>query len=547
MVAIRSLLFFSVLLILSNSGCNEKPQDKVNRIVIGIPSDAESLNPLFSFSGSESSITELLYLSLVNHKWDEEKGELATYPMLAEKWEWSSDSSSVIVYLRDNVYWTDGKKITADDIVFSFDLYSDPEVQSRFYGTFENFYTNDELHIDLEKTFQIKNPLVVAINFKEYASPMIVDIDMPIIPKHIFEKLERKNFITSEKGLDSVVSGPFKLGRWDKNQVIVLEANRKCFLHNESFVDEIIFKIIPDYNSRITQLKNGEIDLSEDLKTEDAEELKNFEHVQIASVKGREYDYIGWNNVQPLSNGKKHNLFGSPEIRKALTYAINRAEILEEFLGNYGSLAAGPVAPIFKDVLNTQIKPLAFNIQKAKEILSAEEWNDADQDGVLEKKGTEFSFTLFIASGNPRREFASTLIKNNLKAVGINVKVEALEPGVFVEKLFNREFDAWMAGWTIPIPLDLKPYWHSDINENPMNFTGYKNPDADIYLEKIDVESSSLKRNMMIKEFQEILFEDNPVTFLYWIDNIIGYNKRIGNINISPLGALHNCWEWTVK
>ncbi len=322
------------------------------------------------------------------------------------------------------------------------------------------------------------------INFIKGSAPSLFDVDVPIIPKHVFEKFDRKNLVTLEKGLDSVTSGPFYLERWDKNQAIFLKANPKSFLYNPDNVSEIIFKIVPDYNSRITQLKKGEIDLMEDLKPDDAAELESSDKINIASVKGRSYDYIGWNNIdaetyQNKNIIKPNFLFGSANVRKALTYAINRNEIVSEFLNNKGSVAISPVPDILKNAFNNKLHTYDYNPSKAKSLLKQEGWEDNNKDGILEKDGKKFSFTLYYPSGNPLRDFAATVIKNNLKAVGIDVTTTSIEPGVFFENVFARKYDAWMAGWEIAVPLDLKPNWYSDFDAAPNNLYCYQNKEID--------------------------------------------------------------------
>jgi len=144
-------LSVAVFLAVVVTSCDTRNTETTDRVVIGISADVQTFNPLFTVSVDEGSITELLYLSLVDFRWDEEKSDLQSNPMLAKKWEWSPDSTSITFILRDDVYWSDGKQCTADDIIFSFDVYSDPEVQSGWYGTFGTVYTDEENHVDIEK------------------------------------------------------------------------------------------------------------------------------------------------------------------------------------------------------------------------------------------------------------------------------------------------------------------------------------------------------------------------------------------------------------
>jgi len=545
-----SILLLFIIIFLPS--CNKQVPVGQNRVVVAISSDIESTNPLFAFTIDEGTISELLYLSLVQHDWNYETGNMTTSPSLAKSWDWNKDSSSITLNLRDDVKWTDGLLVTARDVVFSFDVYSDPLVQSKLYGSFKDFYTDTAMHVDLKKTFDVINPYKLTINFKKHSASSFYDIDFPIIPEHIYKNASRKDLVTAEKELKPVTDGPFELASWNKNQSIILTANKKSFLYNSEDIDELIFKIVPDYYSQLTQLKQGEIDFMQDIRADDYPLLKREDNLILTALKGREYDYIGWNNLDPgvYKKSKKiisNKLFGNPAVRIALTYAINRGEILHEFLNNHGEAAIGPMAPIFSSAVDTSLKPLPYSPDKAKQLLASTGWKENKSTSTLEKNGIGFSFTLYIPSGNPRREFAATVIQNNLREIGIKMDIEKLEPEVFFQKMYAREFDAWMAGWSVSIPPDLKQFWYSKLEDAPLNVAGYQNKAADKILDEIESTRSEKLQDELYIKLQDIIYKDNPVTFLYWIDNLMAYNKRIKNFKLTPLGPFHRCWEWSVK
>ena len=545
MKQIRYLLLLTCVILIF-PGCGS--EQKKSALVIGISSDPESINALYAFSGNEINITEILYPSLIQMDWDSVKGALAVSPLLADKFVWGKNSLSVDVHLKKGITWSDGKELTADDVIFSFDLFSDPLVQSRLYGIFKNFRTDENLKI-LPESFRKINKYAFTVFFREKSNPSLIDLDLPVLPKHIYEGIKRDNIVYAEKEIKPVLCGPFLLKAWNKNQSVVLVKNPKSFLVNEKTPDEIIFKVVPDYNSRITQLKNNEIDLAEDIKTDDVEELGKYKNIVLGYVKGREYDYAAWNNIDPAEYSadkkiKENNLFGNAEVRKALTLGINRFEIVKDYLLNYGQAASSPVSPVFKDSYDENIRPYPYDPYAAREILKSEGWRDIDNDGILEKGNIEFSFTLNIPSGNPRRDFTAALIKNNLRMIGIDLQIEPIEPSVFFEKMFNRELNAWIAGWSIPVPQYYKTYWYSNLEEAPFNAAGFMNRQMDSLLIIIENEKDSPEKDEHYKEMQAIFYEQNPVTFLFWIDNIVAYNSRIKKIHITPLGAVHHIWEW---
>ncbi len=442
-------------------------------------------------------------------------------------------------------------KLTSDDVVFSYDVFSDPDVQSRLLGTFNQFYTDSDGHIDIEKTFKVISPNELEIHFVENSVTDLVKLSIPIIPEHIFSEISRDQIANSEINFNPVSSGPFKLKKWERNQTITLEADSNSFLFTPGQAAQLIFKVVPDYTSRILQLKKGDIDLAELVKVEDIEDLNAEDKLSVISIVGREYDYIGWNNIDPESfaGGKiiPNKFFGSSNVRKALTMSIDRQAILSEYLLNQGELAISPVSRIFKLAFNNEVKPYEYDPQEAKKLLAQDGWRDEDRNGILEKGDEEFKFKMYYPVGNPLREYAAVVIKNNLKAVGIEVSIEKMELGTFIDNLYDRKLDSWMAAWGVPIPLELKPFWYSDPNIGMLNFACYGNSEADKILDQLDIRMSNERKNELVKQFQVIIHEDEPVTFLYWTPNIVAYNNRIKNLNITPYGVLVHCWEWTLN
>jgi len=547
---LKAITLITITIILFSSGCSGPENSKKQRIVIGIQSDVQTISPIYAFNIIEGHLIDLLFLKPAMEIWNDSLGVIEFAPMLAEKWEWNADSSSITLYLRNNIYWSDGDPVTADDIIFSFDIYSDPKVESRFLGQFINFNTIDGLQIDIDKTFNVISPRVLTINFKEGASPSLMDINLEIVPKHIWSEYSREEISQAKTNFEPVTSGPFKLTKWERESQISLEIDSSSFLFNPENINEIIFKVIPDYKSRITQLKTGAIDLLDNVKSEDAAELKSFDELKVVSLRGRDYDYIGWNHIDPKEYQKSkiapNKIFSSPQIRKALTLAVNREEILQSFIGEFGEVCKGPVSPMFKIYFNDSIPSDSYIPVKAKEILKQNGWSDTDNDGIVEKGDTEFKFDIYINSGNPRRSYVANVIKNNLKAMGVEANIQVIETSTFVDGLRNRNYDAWLAGWTIPIPIDLNPFWNSNQETGFLNFSTYKNTELDKFLIRLQERLPESEKTLIYKKIQKIIYNDEPVTFLYWFDNIVAYNQRITKIKFSMLGLVKNAWEWKV-
>lgn len=543
-----TVITLSLMLIV---GCSPSSEKAKQIIVVGVSADVATINPLYAFDLLEGHLIDLLFLKPASENWNDSLGIIEFSPSLASNWQINRDSNFITLNLREDIFWSDGKPITSDDIIFSFDVYSDPKVNSRLFGRFNNFYQNKENHIEISKTFRKNSDKSLTIYFKDNSSFTILDINHSILPKHMYAGTKREDIETAELNFNPVTSGPFKLYKWDRDQKIHLRADSTYYLFNPKSIQEIIFKIIPDEHSQLTQLKKGEIDLIEDVSSEKVQELIENKNVIIGSIKGRNYDYVGWNHIDPTSYSKKQNkpnrYFATAKTRKALSYAINRNEIFQSIVGKYGEIYNSPISPIFKQYFDSSFTKTEYNPVLTKKMLMEEGWIDNNGDGILEKNNQKFSFKIYTAAGNSIRQYVGTIIKNNLKEVGIEAELIFVERNELLDGMISRKYDAWISGWSIEIPLKLDSYWSSNPDKAMLNFSGFSNQELEKIFDKINPADSEETKILNYKRVLEIFKENEPVTMLFWTNNIIGYSKRIKNLKFSPLGLFSNAWEWRIE
>lgn len=312
-------------------------EQKIDGIIIGIPSDIQSFNPMYAFSVEEGNAVELLYLSLLQYEWNTDQGEVEFKPMLAEEWKWNESGEELYLRIRDDIYWSDSVKCTIDDVIFSFDVYSDADVESRALGYFEKFPCDETGQILLDLAFEKISETELKIQFIQGSKPNLFEIDHLIVPKHAFSTIPRSEFSISDFNENPVTNGAYRLAKWDRDQAVILSKNSESFLTTAQSPEQIIFKVIPEYQIRLTQLLKGEIDLMEDIQTEDIEKLNESSNLEVVPIQGRDFDYIGWNNIDPIEYSEDGTItpnffFGSSNVRKALTHAINRKAVIDEYL-----------------------------------------------------------------------------------------------------------------------------------------------------------------------------------------------------------------------
>ncbi len=521
-------------------------------VVVAIEGDIGSFNPLFAEDVTSGEINDLFFPGLVGADFDTARGALVYTPLLARSWERKNGNRDLLFHLKSGVRWADGQPVTARDVRLSYELYGDPDVASVRQGAVENLARTGG-RFDVGKSIEVLDDTTLVFHFQVPSSSQLFDAGLPILPAHVFASIPRREIRSHEAGRSPVVAGPFALSKWTPLTEIVLARNSTSTLPSPARLPSLVYRVLPDYRTRVAQLQSGEVDVMSGLHAEDVPGLlKAQPAVRIISAPGRGYDFLGWNNIDPAawrqSHGKvarPHPLFGSAAVRRALTMAINRQEIVDAYVGSHGRVAFGGISPLFKWAYNDTLKPLPFDPVMASRVLEQEGWKV--RNGVREKNGVRFSFTLKVPAGNPTRNAIATVIQQQLRNVNIAVTVEQVERGTFWGQVTARAYDAWLAGISVPLQMQLDDLWSSDLAKHPFNLTGFRNARVDWILAQSRSLTEETDGAPLWKEFQVIVHEEQPCTFLYWSNTIIGVNERVRGTAAGVLGTTHKAWEWSLE
>ena len=521
--------------------------------VVGIEGDISTFNPLFTQELMEGEIAELLYPALVASDFDTSKGILDYSPLLAKSWERLNGGKDLLFRLRTDARWSDGTPVTAGDVQLSYELYGDPEVASVRQAAVERLRLTKG-NLDIRKSVEVINDSTVVFHFAEPYAGQLFDAGLPILPAHIFSRSTRGELRTSPVNKSPVPSGPFGLEKWVPMQETILVPNEGSSLPRPALLPQIVFRVIPDYRTRLEQLRSGEVDLVVGLRVEDADRLEKEEpSLQIISVPGRDYDFIAWNNIDgkafATSEGKTilpHALFGSAAVRRALTMAINRSEIVAAYLGKHGREAIAGVSPLFKWAYDETLIPLPYSTAQALALLAKEGWNDTDGDGILDRNGKPFAFALKVPAGNQLLNVVAVIVQRQLREAHIDMAVEQVDQAALLQQMLQRTFDAMIVGLSLPLQMQLDELWGSDLNRYPFNVAGFRDPRVDQILDAARNLDHEVQGAALWKEFQRILLDRQPCTFLYWKNTVVGVNKRLRSTNIGVYGITHKAWEWNI-
>lgn len=482
--------------------------------VFPIIANPGTLNPIQIASTAELQVATTIHDSLVRL----DPVTFEAMPQLAESWSVSEDGLVWTFKLRAGVTWHDGVEFTAEDVKFTTDKLLDPAVNSargRQFTLIAETRVVDPLTVE----FQLASPWA--------ALPTIIAGRWTAAPKHILESVDLATDTSYSQAPIGV--GPYKFVEWVPSDHVALEANPDYFLGAPK-IPKIVFKVLPDSNVQIVQLRNGEIDA-----------IPFFADASVPSVQGQSGLVLdqGWGSIWYAVhlNMNRTNLFGDQKVRQALSYAIDRQALIANLLQGSGQEATGPIIPAIEWAYNPDVKRYPYEPETAKQLLRDAGW--AEVDGGWEKDGTRLAFKLSAFRGNATVEQATVLVQQYFADIGAEAEIEILEFGTFVTEVRdNRTADGYYSFVSYmtpePEPDGNYAYFHSSNAERGSNFTAYQNPDVDRLLETGRAETDLEARTAAYFRLQEILAEDMTRIFLFYPpSNLIrhGYLKGLPAVN----------------
>lgn len=469
-----------------------------------------------------------VFLQLLEEQANYQSGPATMKPRLAESWEFSPDRLQLTFKLRPGVVWSDGQPITADDVLFTFEAQKTPEIEWQMAESKQRISRVEAL-----------DPLTVRYHFTEAYSTQLMDANEGVIlPKHAWGKIPFKEWRANASFFDQnlVTSGPFKVESWQPQQRVVLVRNEKYFEPGIPKVDRVVIEVVPDEANQVALLRAGTVDAIENVPAQNVAELEKDPNIELPKHIPRTYFDIIWNVSRPLLAEK--------EVRQALTLAIDRQAIVDTLLFGYASVGASPFPSSFW-VRKQDLKPWPYDPQRAKEMLAAAGFADQDGDGILERNGQKFEIELMAPAENMLRRNVALLVQENLKKVGVSVKPRVMEFNAMIEPIQKHQFDGLVSGLAIATNLSLYQTFHTN-GKDAFNWGLYSNPEVDKLIEKIDAAVDPRTVKAEFDRVQEILHEDQPVTFTYESQRISGNRKRVKNLEPNALSFFFNMRNWEV-
>ncbi|RXT13494.1 peptide-binding protein [Ammoniphilus sp. CFH 90114] len=523
-------LFLSLLLVSTQgtsvtTGSMTREQQEKQHLIVGTIGSPTIFNPYFSADGSSGQVEALLYNGLVRYD-----PNLNPVPDLSERWEVSADGYHWTFHLKKGVKFHDGVEVTSRDVVFSYNIPRSEGYTGPRASDFEKI-----------KDIQALDPYTVHFTLKEPYAPFLSTCVYAVLPSHLLEKvavekLAELPFNTKEP----VGTGPYRFVTWKDGQYVQLEGNEEYF-DGAPKITSLYFRIIPDQNAQLIQLQSGGIDVMGIPPTDLAvgRLFENQGKVKLHTTPSLAYTYIGYN--------QKHPFFQDVRVRQALTYALNRQQLVDIVLEGQGQVAHTHGTPL-SWAFENEVPRFSYDPEKAKQLLAEAGWKDHDGDGILDKDGEKFSFVLLTNQGNKLREMVSQIVQEQWARIGIEVKPRMMEWSAFInDYVETKKFDAVILAWSIGVDPDPTSIWHSKEIDKGLNFISYRNEIVDQLLEENTRQVDKGKRKEVLQEFQKIIAEEQPYTFLYYSNGITAFPTNLDGIVNHPAGGLYNIQQWRYR
>lgn len=493
-------------------------------ITAAISTAWDTMMPLNTTSNYTRMICDQIYDRLTQSKAD---GSIEG--RLAESWTVNEDSSAVTFKLHENAVWSDGEPVTADDVVFSYQMYSDPQVEAKSRYHLQYIAGVDDSGAELsEDSIEVTadDTYTVTFNLKTsmYADTFLQDIDtVYIIPKHIFEGKTAEEINAPTLWANPVGSGPFI---YDSE----INGERMEFVKNPNYylgapkIDRLILRVT-DSASMLAGLINGDLDMIGygSILIDDWELANQQENLVTESIPTTSYTTMIFNTAKP---------YMTQEVRQALSMAINRDVLIQAILQGEGEAVVTPISSV-SPYYNENI----------------EVWYDPDKaKSMLEEAGFPFDQTLvfYISSGSSATERTAALIAQDLQKIGVKVRIEQVDFATLMNNMLDGQHDLGLigSGGTLD-PSESREMIYPGSSVNFCQLTDTELSDI------IDEGNSKLtfeERKPYFDEYQEMIVERSPMAYLYTKNTLTAYNKRVTGLNNADFNALNwSSWEWDIQ
>lgn len=517
------------------AACGTTPSTSTNQnvrkgghVIEGTTSDPTTFSPIFAQDTASTIPIGMMFAVLLNNKQDG-----TPIPEIAKSVpKPSSDGLTYKFDLRNDVQWSDGQPLTADDFVFTFQIQYDPKYADSVGSP------NAPDFKDYIESVTAPDQYTLIVKLKKVYSPFLTSylVGFTPLPKHVLQSVVDAKPADFRKAdfnfAPTVTSGAFMFGKWDKSSQVTLNANPKHFLGRPN-IDTYILKNAPDSIAITNQLKTGELDVG-GIDPSLWEDMATATNINRINFVGPSWDWYGYqvdpNNPKGRPSGK---IFSDKSVRQALYMSIDRQQLADKVYFKQ-AVPATSVLPGTSWGLSSDIPTYPLDLAKARGLLDTAGWKPGS-DGIRAKDGVRFSFEVITNKGAKTREAVVQVLAEQWKQIGVECTPKLIQFSEYVKTRQTRDFDMVMGGITFGVdPSDINSQYEAKFIGKGANRMGYNNPQVDSLLEQaLTITDQSQRKDIYVK-VQKLIMDDLPVGPLTLPKSLWGISKRVQNFNVGP-------------
>jgi len=497
-----------LLIALALAGC--RPAEPAGTLFYASGADLQSINPLVTTHPLARQVQRyVLFTTLARYD-----SALTPQPYLAERWAWSADRRTLTFNLRRDLPWHDGRPTTSADVAFTLEAAHDPATA---YPRLADLACLDRV--------EAPDPWTVRLTWCR-AQERFPDVltDLAIVPAHLLRDVPHAELARAAFNEHPVGNGPYRFVSHEPNRrwVFARDPGYPAALGGPPALARFVIVVVDEATTKLAGLVDGELDLAG---------IAPMHAAVVRRIAGRAVlDYpllltygLVWNTARAP--------FDDVRVRRALTMALDRRQMVDAYLYGFGEVADGPVPPAHP--LAVAVPHLPFDREGARALLDSLGWR-VGPDGVRARDGRRLAFTLTtVGSADNMLE---QLIQADLAAVGVAVRIRQLELGAFLAATqgAGRDYDAVVTGISGDLALGyLRALFDSRRLAGPLQMAQYRSPAADSALDRRDFAA-----------LQRLVARDVPITFLYHARGVQGVNERVKGIAMDLRGELASLEHW---
>jgi peptide/nickel transport system substrate-binding protein len=488
--------------------------------------EPDQLNPLTFSSAPAYHAVHLLFRPLARRD-----STLSGYqPDLARSWRFDDDAT-LLLELRDDVFWHDGTRVTADDVVFTIELQRDAATASPRQGD-----------VAAVATVAARDSFTVAVTLSRtslYTVNALLEV-VPV-PRHLLGDIAAADMRNAPFGRNPVGNGFYRFGGWTAGQSLTLEVNADK-PDGRAAIDRIVMRFIPDIAAGMTEMLAGSGDLLQRLPPDHRARMDAATNVEVHTAPRVRPTWIAWNTRRPPLDDVR--------VRQALIMAVDRDAIARWLFGETGEPALSPIPAVLREH-SPDVRPLPFDTAAARRLLAEAGWRDTNGDGLLDRDGRPLRLEVDYISTDQTRRDVLVAMQSMLRRIGVDLAPRAYESTAWVQRLregnFTGSFWGWGWGPGVVGPNAEMVFHSRSIPPNGPNFAASNNPRIDALIDRALIAADTAEARTIWRELEQHMIDDAVYAPIYMDPELFVVHPRLRNVRFRGIEWVEDAPYWYVE